>query len=241
MEYWSARSSTASSTYLREESSNVVQEVQASDFDTIKKKIKTNLASVDDALNIPNMLTEEFNIIDHFKERNFQYRLLTGSSLINLDDIRLAGLVPKDVIDQIKIATDLPTFHLSEAADILLSNMGESVPSSRKLRSIVRKSIGKNTYFDLMEMYDISSIETISKHFLNLMDSPLNPLLGPQLERTAAVNTTIVIMAYLFIDVNDVIGFKWYEVRTHITDNQKWDGVGFLKSIFKVTLPDRLV
>lgn len=41
------------------------------------------------------------------------------------------------------------------------------------------------------------------------MDSPLSPLLGTQLERTAAVNTTIIILNILFIDVNDVIGFKW--------------------------------
>lgn len=41
------------------------------------------------------------------------------------------------------------------------------------------------------------------------MDSPSSPLLGAQLERNAAANTTIIILNNLFIDVNDVIGFKW--------------------------------
>lgn len=67
------------------------------------------------------------------------------------------------------------------------------------------------------------------------MDSPSSPLLGTQLERTTAVNTTIIILSNLFIDVNDVIGFKWYEVRTHMTENRKWDGVGFSVNNKKLT------
>ncbi|GAA5799824.1 hypothetical protein HPULCUR_005243 [Helicostylum pulchrum] len=73
------------------------------------------------------------------------------------------------------------------------------------------------------------------KSNLNLIDSPLSPLLGTRLERTAAVNTTIIILNNLFIDVNDVIGFKWYEVHTHMTEKQKWDGVGFSVNDKKLT------
>ncbi|KAI9270952.1 hypothetical protein EDC94DRAFT_297583 [Helicostylum pulchrum] len=95
--------------------------------------------------------------------------------------------------------------------------------------------MGENDDFDLMEMCDINFIETFTNHYLNLIDSPLSPLLGTRLERTAAVNTTIIILNNLFIDVNDVIGFKWYEVHTHMTEKQKWDGVGFSVNDKKLT------
>ncbi|KAI8876948.1 hypothetical protein K501DRAFT_131534, partial [Backusella circina FSU 941] len=139
----------------------------------------------------------------------------------------LTGLVDKEVVQEIRNETDLAPFDLSEAATTLLAKIGQCVPSSPKLRSIIRKSVGENDTFDLIGMYDINFIETLANHYLNLIDSPLNPLLGTQLERTAAVTTTIIILNNLFIDVNDVMGFKWYEVRTHMTENQKWDGVGF--------------
>ncbi|KAG1470024.1 hypothetical protein G6F56_002916 [Rhizopus delemar] len=226
-EYWNARSSSVSNTHLREESASVI------------KEIKTTPASEDDASefssNNQDTSTEEFDIANHLNEGNLQFKLFTGSSLINLDDKRLVGLVNEEILKEIKVDTNLPPFQLSEAATTLLAKIGESVPSSRKLRGIIRKNIGENDDFDLMEMYDINFIETLSNHYLNLMDSPLSPLLGTQLERTAAVNTTIIILNILFIDVNDVIGFKWYEVRTHMTENQKWDGVGFSVKDKKLT------
>lgn len=88
----------------------------------------------------------------------------TGSSLINLDDKRLVGLVNEEILKEIKVDTNLPPFQLSEAATTLLAKIGESVPSSRKLRGIIRKNIGENDDFDLMEMYDINFIETLSNH-----------------------------------------------------------------------------
>ncbi|RCH84139.1 hypothetical protein CU098_006417 [Rhizopus stolonifer] len=238
-EYWNARSSSVSNTHLREESASVIKEVQDSIFSFIRKRIKTTPASEDDASefssNNQDTSTEEFDIANHLNEGNLQFKLFTGSSLINLDDKRLVGLVNEEILKEIKVDTNLPPFQLSEAATTLLAKIGESVPSSRKLRGIIRKNIGENDDFDLMEMYDINFIETLSNHYLNLMDSPLSPLLGTQLERTAAVNTTIIILNILFIDVNDVIGFKWYEVRTHMTENQKWDGVGFSVKDKKLT------
>ncbi|KAI8646757.1 hypothetical protein BD408DRAFT_439850 [Parasitella parasitica] len=239
-EYWNARSSSVSSTHLREESTSIINEVQDSIFSTIRKRIKATLASEDDASessssNNKNTSAEEFDIANHLNEGNTQFKLFTGSSLLNLDDERLTGLVDEEILQEIKVATDLPPFQLSEAATTLLAKIGESVPSSRKLRGIIRKNTGENNDFDLMEMYDINFIETLSNHYLNLMDSPSSPLLSTQLERTAAVNTTIIVLSNLFIDVNDVIGLKWYEVRTHMTENQKWDGVGFSINNKKLT------
>ncbi|CAO3702985.1 unnamed protein product [Rhizopus stolonifer] len=88
----------------------------------------------------------------------------SGSSFLNLDDERLTGLVDKEILQEIKNETNLAPFDLSEAATTLLAKIGQCVPSSRKLRSIIRKSIGENDDFDLMEMYDISFIETLANH-----------------------------------------------------------------------------
>lgn len=87
-----------------------------------------------------------------------------GSSLLNLNDERLAGLVNEEILQEIKDDTTLLPFKLSEAATTLLAKIGESVPSSRKLQSIIRKSIGETGDFDLMEMYDVNFIETLSNH-----------------------------------------------------------------------------
>lgn len=168
-EYWNARSSSESSTHLREESTSVIKEVQDSVLSTIRKRIKITLASEDDAFESSssdnqNTSTEEFDIANHLKEGNIQFKLFTGSSLLNLDDDRLTGLVDEEILQEIKDNTALPPFQLSEAATTLLAKLGESVPSSRKLRCIIRKSIGENDDFDLMEMYDINFIETLSNH-----------------------------------------------------------------------------
>ncbi|KAI7894495.1 uncharacterized protein EV154DRAFT_560448 [Mucor mucedo] len=135
MEYWSTRSNTASSTYLREQSTSVVREVQDSVLGNIGKTIQTNLVSVEDSSTMSNIITNESNMVNNLKEGHLQYRLLTGSSLINLDDVRLTGLVSREVIEQIKNDMDLPTFQVSEAAAILLSKIKESVTSSRELRT----------------------------------------------------------------------------------------------------------
>lgn len=78
--------------------------------------------------------------------------------------LRLTGLVDEEILQEIKVDTNLPHFELSEAATTLLAKIRESIPSSRKLRSIIWKSMGENDDFDLMEMYDIYFIETLSNH-----------------------------------------------------------------------------
>lgn len=87
-----------------------------------------------------------------------------GSSVINIDDERLMSLMNKEMIQVMKDDTELPSYKLTEGAATLLVKLEESVPSSRKLRSIIRKSIRENDDFDLMEIYDINFIETLSNH-----------------------------------------------------------------------------
>jgi hypothetical protein len=45
---------------------------------------------------------------------------------------------------------------------------------------------------------------------VNLLLSPQNPLSTKLLERTAAVHTVVFLINNLFLDVNDIISFKWY-------------------------------
>ncbi|KAG1562125.1 hypothetical protein G6F49_001188 [Rhizopus delemar] len=119
--------------------------------------IKATYASEDDAYDSSstdnqNMSTEEFDIANHLNEGKTQFKLFAGSSLLNLDDERLTGLVNEETLQEIKDDTILPPFKLSEATTTLLAKIGGSVPSSRKLRSIIRKSIGENNDSDLMEI-----------------------------------------------------------------------------------------
>lgn len=80
-EYWNARSSSESSTHLREESTSVIKEVQDSVFSTIRKRIRITFASEDDAFessssNNQNTSTEEFDIANHLKEGNIQFQVI---------------------------------------------------------------------------------------------------------------------------------------------------------------------
>ncbi|CEP16696.1 hypothetical protein [Parasitella parasitica] len=74
---------------------------------------------------------------------------------------------------------------------------------------------------------DLNFIKTMGNHFLNLCQSSLNPLSMPTLERTAAAKTNVILLDNLFLSVNDMIHFCWFEVETLLTNSTKWDGVGF--------------
>lgn len=84
--------------------------------------------------------------------------------MLNIDDERLTGLVDDVILQEIKNETNLKQFTLSKAASVLLAKVGECVPSSRKLRSTIRKSIGKSEDFDLIDMFDVNFIETLAFH-----------------------------------------------------------------------------
>ncbi|KAG0748503.1 hypothetical protein G6F57_008276 [Rhizopus arrhizus] len=87
---------------------------------------------------------------------------------------------------------------------------------------------------DIIENFQINFIESAMIYYLNLLESPSNPLSRQQLERTAAVHTTIFLVNNLFMDINDIVGFKWFEVTSYMTSNTKWDGIGFSRKNEKV-------
>lgn len=50
----------------------------------------------------------------------------------------------EEILHIIKVSTNLSPSKLSEAASTLMTKIGESVTSSRKLRGIIRKIMGEN-------------------------------------------------------------------------------------------------
>ncbi|KAG1151266.1 hypothetical protein G6F37_004810 [Rhizopus arrhizus] len=89
---------------------------------------------------------------------------------------------------------------------------------------------------DVISDYDIGLIENLVKHFLDLIESPKNPLNSTILERSAAVQTSIVVTNQLFLAVNDIVKLGWLEREYFGTNKTKWDGVLFKTGDHKVSL-----
>ncbi|RCH94541.1 hypothetical protein CU097_014075, partial [Rhizopus azygosporus] len=75
-----------------------------------------------------------FNIKNNLNEGQIQFQLFFGSSLHNIDDKRLKGLVDEKLLQEIKNETELNPFCLSEAANSLLVNVEKCVASLNKIR-----------------------------------------------------------------------------------------------------------
>ncbi|KAL9545627.1 hypothetical protein MBANPS3_007059 [Mucor bainieri] len=116
---------------------------------------------------------------------------------------------------------------LSNAAESLLFKIAACPPSSRVVRREIRSFEPQDEPFDLILHADMNFTETIAIHFLNMIDSPRNPMQHHQLERNAAFLITIPILHSLFIDVNDVVDMQWIEKQAPRTGNVKWDGIAF--------------
>jgi hypothetical protein len=89
----------------------------------------------------------------------------------------------------------------------LVSKLVACPCSTISIRSIVRGNNIQN--FDAIVHADVNICEILVTHFLNLMDSPRNPLTSKVMERTAAALTTIPILNQLFQAENDIIEMKW--------------------------------
>ncbi|KAG1151298.1 hypothetical protein G6F37_001604 [Rhizopus arrhizus] len=82
--------------------------------------------------------------------------------------------------------------------------------------------------FDPIIHADLNFTEVLCTHFLNMIDSPRNPLLQKQLERNAGFLTTIPILHNLFVSRNDILDMQWVEKNASATGNIKWDGIVFV-------------
>ncbi|KAI9255859.1 hypothetical protein EDC94DRAFT_616963 [Helicostylum pulchrum] len=132
--------------------------------------------------------------------------------------------------------TNIPSKQLSDDCLLLLEKIGNCEPSSRLIRSTIRShALTMEGPFDIVCHDDLNFTELLCTHFLNLIDSPRNPLQQQQLERNAAFLTTIPILHNLFISRNDVIDMQWVERQARSTGNVKWDGIAFQVKNKKIT------
>ncbi|CAO3701300.1 unnamed protein product [Rhizopus stolonifer] len=165
------------------------------------------------------LLNEEYNLYVSIS--------ISGSPILNIDDKRTLDLVGEGVIEKLKAETALEPISISTSTSKLIDTIVKSPPSTIALRKAIRKHIAASINIDIIEDAQINFIESVMIYYLNILGSPCNPLSLHQLERTAAVHTTVFLVNTLFLDVNDIIGFKWFEVTAYMTSNTKWDGIGF--------------
>lgn len=75
--------------------------------------------------------------------------------------------------------------------------------------------------FDSVVYSDAAFVEVATRHFLDLMSSPRNPLNQRVLKRTAATFFIIFIVNQLFISNNNIIELDWLEREFFATDRAK--------------------
>ncbi|KAG2194319.1 hypothetical protein INT47_000246 [Mucor saturninus] len=109
--------------------------------------------------------------------------------------------------------TKLPNKPLTHVCQLLLDKLANCAPSSRLMRKLIRSNtLNMDEPFDLSIHADLNFTEVMCTHFLNLMDSPRNPMQQQQMERNTAFLTTIPILHNMFIDCNDIIDMQWQSV-----------------------------
>lgn len=87
---------------------------------------------------------------------NLIWNRISGCTLLNFDDRRLEGLVDKETMTTFKALTSLGDHILEKNALALLKKIQESVGSSKKLRSLIRRQMAEVDDFDLMEMPELN-------------------------------------------------------------------------------------
>ncbi|KAI7888833.1 uncharacterized protein EV154DRAFT_425059 [Mucor mucedo] len=129
-----------------------------------------------------------------------------------------------DEYDAIIKASSLDDVTLSKHAQTIINAFKVTLPSTKHIRSVLRTH-GNPVDFDLFEHADFGFIETTTRHFMVLVESPRNPLLGSINGRTTAIHTTTIVLNQLFISFNDVLALYWIEKEHCTTKKRKWDGV----------------
>ncbi|KAG0755671.1 hypothetical protein G6F57_008406 [Rhizopus arrhizus] len=114
----------------------------------------------------------------------------------------------------------------------LSKNANELIKAIKSIKSFscrtLRNTLYKHGYqydYDPIAEYDTGIVENLVQHFLDLIESPNNPLNSKSFERAAAVHTSIIIINRLFLSVNDIIELGWLEREYYATHKTKWDGV----------------
>ncbi|KAI7855336.1 hypothetical protein BDC45DRAFT_461847 [Circinella umbellata] len=99
-----------------------------------------------------------------------------------------------------------------------------------QLRVIIRKDFLEGEAFDSILYADLIFVENVTHYFLDLIQSPRNPMQHKLLERSAAIHASIFILNTLFVSVNDKIDLQWIERQATETGPRKWDSIAFTRS-----------
>ncbi|KAG1470671.1 hypothetical protein G6F56_002547 [Rhizopus delemar] len=113
-------------------------------------------------------------------------------------------------------------------------NLFKEVITTTNKISDEKFTLGDET-FDPIIHVDLSFVEVVATHFLNLIVSPRNPLQYVCMERTTASLTTAFILNNQFLSNNDIVDFGWFEREIQTTSTTKWDGVAFAIKDKKIT------
>ncbi|KAG1142280.1 hypothetical protein G6F37_009377 [Rhizopus arrhizus] len=126
---------------------------------------------------------------------------LTPNSIRNILKMRTT----EEEYENIILSVNVKKVGITESAKSLIQAIKDvKVYSCKNLRNALYTSGYKQNH-DVISDYDIGLIENLVKHFLDLIESPKNPLNNTILERSAAVQTSIVITNQLFLAVNDIV------------------------------------
>ncbi|EIE84403.1 hypothetical protein G6F55_005687 [Rhizopus delemar] len=137
--------------------------------------------------------------------------------------------------ENIILSVDVKEVEITESAKNLIQAIKDvKVYSCKNLRNALYANGYKQDH-GVISDYDIGLIENLVKHFLDLIESPKNPLNSTILERSAAVQTSIVVTNQLFLAVNDIVELGWLEREYFGTSKTKWDGVLFKTGDHKVS------
>ncbi|RCI04286.1 hypothetical protein CU098_012927, partial [Rhizopus stolonifer] len=124
------------------------------------------------------------------------YKEITGLQILFLDDNGVQSILEKELLETLIQHTSIQAEALSPQAALILHGLNGSTAQFEQFRKVIRNF---KTPDSIINYPALNFIETMGNHFLNLCQSPLNPLLMPTLERTAVTKTTVILLDNLFL------------------------------------------
>ncbi|KAG1181275.1 hypothetical protein G6F36_010002 [Rhizopus arrhizus] len=159
-------------------------------------------------------------------------------NIIDLSEPAVTSLMKKkfkvSVYEELINSISLKPAQLTLYAENLIDAMSKAAPSARALRKILKSHDTPNEIDPLLHA-DISYMERTYGYRLDLIESPRNPLLFRNSERTSAVYFMTYMLNQLFLSHNDILEFGWIENECCTTGKTKWDGILFLVGDQNVT------
>ncbi|GAA5797078.1 hypothetical protein HPULCUR_002457 [Helicostylum pulchrum] len=233
--YWQGREQEELEERIRKRQRITIEstnDAACSSFDTVVSKIATGIKSCDDE-DVENNDDTEDNINDlSFETFDEKVIYLPNDSLRALKLTKATDFSVGNNMGFNKVDLQWgwgPPKTLLKACLVLLKKISDCAPSSKQIRKTITLYIAKIiNEFDPIIHDDLDFTDVLCTHFLNMMDSPRNPLQQKQMERNAAFLTTIFIIQNMFLACNDIVDMQWVEKLAGSIGNTKWDGLAFV-------------